>query len=264
MCASNGDSTTPIDQLTFAFGNPTGRSLQSTPVIRDGSTLNLGAIGTVCSNQDPCRAQFESSTRVDGTACFIEGTPQSTSGQIRLYTKQVFRPVETYRIRLGTGTGASNTIEATIVRIPGAQNDRAAIYSVNATAQRSGTTYGLGADLTIYRPPANPNAERVLDVQATWFSADRRLIGLTRYILNDLTGHPFFRTHDSQSASASPSWTVVVRIREWLGYFEQVPFSCNNDRPYQGEPQCTSDELPPPGGPVLSDVVQEFAVARVN
>src|SRR5262245_57878005 len=171
MCASTGDIDTEIDQLTFDFGNPTGRSLQSTPVLREGSTLSLGTVG-VCGTQDPCRAQFESVTRVDGTACFIEGTPQSSSGQIRLYTKQIFRPVETYRIRLGTGTTASNTIEASVVRLPGASNDHAAVAIVDGIGTRSGNAFSAGATISVYRPPQNPSAPRVLDILAAWYYPD--------------------------------------------------------------------------------------------
>jgi len=263
MCASTGDIDTEIDQLTFDFGNPTGRSLQSTPVLREGSALSLGTVG-VCGTQDPCRAQFESVTRVDGTACFIEGTPQSSSGQIRLYTKQIFRPVETYRIRLGTGTTASNTIEASVVRLPGASNDHAAVAIVDGIGTRSGTTYSAGATISVYRPPQNPSAPRVLDILAAWYYPDRRLIGITRFSFNDATRRPITSVHDEQGTRAGPSWILAVRVRESLGNVELPYFTCNDDRPYSGEARCPTEQLLSPVGQVVTDVTQEFVVSNVR
>jgi hypothetical protein len=272
-CGGNTGDGIVIDQISFRFENPAARNLVGTRVYHDGSVATfMGTVG-VCA-PEMCQAANEVATPEPASACIVEGTATSTSGRITLFTRQPFLPTTTYGVRLVElvnppsvdGAIVSNLATTSIVRLPGRANEVAAFYKVDVKpAQRFGTGYVGEASAVFYRPLPAASQPRGLEVQFAWFHGNGRLFGITRSTLREVLPGTLRSTASSAvPASLAPPWRLVIRFREMQ---MTVPdsrnaFSCYSDGP--SGPLCTTDALPAPAGPVLSEDVVERSITQLQ
>lgn len=260
-----------IDELSFRFENPGGRSLAGLYVTNDQSAdLRWGPIEP-CS-PTLCAARFPPAAPAPETACIVEGTATSSSGTLRLFTKQYFLPSVSYRIALGDPannggplTIVSNVAEASVIRMPGVRNDQVAFYDVVPNApQRTGSDYVASGTAYFYFPPQLVASPYRTEVQFSWYHSDGRLFAMYRTIVGGL-GIRIAGVSSSAPTNGRPPWRMVIRMRQTSGAADPngVSFTCNNDRPYPGQARCTTDQLPAAPGPVLTEDSREALTAGI-
>src|SRR5262249_16865429 len=97
-CGTDRIGIFPIDELTFDVANPSAMDLSGVSVVRLGDADNFSRIAA-CT-PDPCQSAIDGAEKPLDNACVISGGPTSTAARVRMYTKQRFRPTETYRLQL--------------------------------------------------------------------------------------------------------------------------------------------------------------------
>jgi hypothetical protein len=256
-----------IDEIGFRYQNPSARNLVGARVYRTaGPGSFLGTVG-VCT-PDPCAAMYEQNPPPAGSACIVEGTATSTTGRIQLFTKRDFLPTMAYEVRLvellPTPEPAitSNPLVSTIVRLPGAQNDRSAFYSATTRQPTRGNDYTGGASAVFYRPLRVPSSPHRFEVLFSYYHLDGRLFAADRLTSSDAGVSRLSGISDSFATNGPPPWRVVIRMRETAGEGPGTSewVTCNSDRPYTGQARCTtgSDRLPAAAGAILTEDTREL------
>lgn len=257
---STGNPLTPhvvIDQLVFDFQVSRGFDLIGSVVNRvlatPGGRTGMAAVANC--NLEPCSAAFEAAAPPN--ACVISGSSTS-GGAIRLYVRQGFRPSETYRISVnppgdtpfGSTSGASNVLEATITRIPGAVNDRVAIVAVNPRGKP-------GVSVLYYMP--SDAVGRTIEILVSFFDSSNNLTSRFQFMSPLSSGGGLSSLGSDGGRGAGPPWRVVIRLREAEGGNNaRVLQYCDNSPNFAG-PRC-SDPPVPLSGNILTDDTREIVI----
>lgn len=266
LCSPAGSTEVMIDQLEFRFSNPSGRAV-SGMIVTNGESFALRYGELAQCNPNPCSAQF--SIASPAPVCIVDGTPTGPYGTVRLFMKRYFEPSTIYRVRLGEDALASPVIlsgdklaEAAVVRMPGVPNDRVAFYNiVPSPIERVGPNYLTGVEADFYVPPQLVASPYQTEVQYSWYHGDGRLFAMNRSTILSSNLH-VSGTVSSVATNVGPPWRIVIRMRQSLGTAapNANPFYCNSDLSFPGQGRCTTDQMPPPPGPVLTEDSRELTI----
>jgi hypothetical protein len=270
VCSTFNDPLYPpftdfaVDELTFTFQNPSGRDLVGAEVYRDAAPTSLGTVG-LCQ-PDVCNLPLEAAGLTQMTACIVEGGATTTTGRIRVYTRQRFQPSDLYRLRLGLTSRAtqSNVAEVPVVRVAGASNDRPVFLGLAGSDSPSGPRHIAVVKFDFYVPPkAAGGSSYGVEVELSYRDRAGRLFAINRWTVGP-SGVPVYQSlPDTQESVAPPPWRVSVKFRTTLDpILVNSPESCSEDFPGPGRPKCSAGGLPPSRNAAVSEETRELEIAQ--
>lgn len=271
--SAKGTSTVSLDGLSLTPTSWSDTSIGIT-VPSFGATGNLVVrVGGVDSNAltftvtpSPTVTTVAPSTGMPGTAVTITGAHFGVvPGTVKFGTAAAaITGWSDSGITVTVPDGAGNGVS---VRAKGVVTNATAFVTTSkllgseATAKAASGDYVGNAGARISRPAMSEGDVRRLEVQLAWFHANNQLFALDRFTLSDGNRGMETAVRSSVTTHLPPPWRVVVTMRETGGVQGEMPrYTCNSDRPFSGQPSCTTSQLPAAAGTVLNTTSTEVLV----